>query len=310
MVAAGVELGLPEIVGWCRETFGTSPAGTLFEFRHLSQVLGMRLTDGRELVVKVRPWQERLVACAQVQAHLLGDGFPGPEVLAHPTRRGAVAISAESLVTGGELLDEQPDSAARFAESLLRLVQSAPRADAVGPLGPSPAWVGWDHETRQVWPDPDDRPGDLNAHQGDRWLDDLAVAAREQLLALDQPRVIGHGDWYSANLRWTARQLWVVHDWDSIVAQPEAAIAGQAAAIWPGTGQLGEVATLTQSEEFLIAYRVASGRHWTEHEVRAAWAAGLWSRAFDAKKESLSGQDPELVLTRVEAEQRARLAGL
>ena len=39
-----------------------------------------------------------------------------------------------------------------------------------------------------------------------------------------------------------------------------------------------------QSEDFLNAYMDASGRSWTAHEVRAAWAAGLWTRAFDAKK--------------------------
>lgn len=309
-MAAGAGLGWPEVAGWCRETFAADPERILFELGHLSQVLGLRLTDGRELVVKVRPWQERLIACGHVQAHLHGKGFPAPQVVVPPTPRGAVGISAESLVAGGELLEAQPDSAARFAESLLRLVQAAPRADAVGSLDPSPAWVGWDHQARQLWPDPDDRPGDLNAHDRDRWLDDMATAAREQLVALDQPRVVGHGDWYSANLRWTARRLLVVHDWDSVVAQPEAAIAGQAAAIWPGTGQPGEVATLTQSEEFLSAYQAAAGRNWTEPEVRAAWAAGLWSRAFDAKKESLIGQDPGLVLTRAEAEERARLAGL
>jgi hypothetical protein len=100
-----------------------------------------------------------------------------------------------------------------------------------------------------------------------------------------------------------------VHDWDSVIAQPEAAIAGHAAAIWPGTGEPGEVANLTQSEDFLNAYMDASGRSWTAHEVRAAWAAGLWTRAFDAKKASLTGDDPYLALTRSEADERGRLAG-
>jgi hypothetical protein len=270
----------------------------------------LRLSDGRALGVKVRPWQERLIACGQVQEYLHSEGFPAHQVLVPPTRRGALAISAETLVTGGDLLDGDSGSAAQFAEALLRLVHEAPRLESVSSLDPSPAWVGWDHKARRLWPDPDDRPGDLNAHDRHRWLDDVGAAAREQLLALDQPRVVGHGDWYSANLRWTHRRLRVVHDWDSVVAQPEAAIAGQAAAVWPGTGEPGEVANLTQSEDFLNAYQDASGRPWTEQEVRAAWAAGLWTRAFDAKKASLIGDDPDLALTRAEAEERGRLAGL
>jgi hypothetical protein len=38
-----------------------------------------------------------------------------------------------------------------------------------------------------------------------------------------------------------------VHHWDSAVGQAKAAIAGQAAAVWPGTGLPGEVATVAQS---------------------------------------------------------------
>jgi hypothetical protein len=35
----------------------------------------------------------------------------------------------------------------------------------------------------------------------------------------------------------------------------------------------------------------------------------LWTRAFDAKKASLTGDDPYLALTRSEADERGRLAG-
>ena len=182
---------------------------------------GLRLTDGRALVVKVRPWQQRLIACGQVQEHLHSKGFPAPQVLVSPTQQGDFAISAETLVNGGELLETDSGSAAQFAEALHLLVQEAPRVESVGSLDPSPAWVGWDHKATRLWPDPDDRPGDLNTLDRRRWLDDVGAAAREQLLALDQPLVIGHGDWYSANLRWTHRRLRVVHDWDSVIPSPK-----------------------------------------------------------------------------------------
>jgi hypothetical protein len=111
-------------------------------------------------------------------------------------------------------------------------------------------------------------------------------------------------------LRWIDRRLHVVHDWDSVVAQPEAAIIGAAAAIWPGTGLPGEVATVAQTEEFLTAYQEAAGQICTDQEIRAAWAAGLWTRAFDAKKASLVGADPDAALTPAEAAQRRSLAGI
>jgi hypothetical protein len=295
---------------WCRRRLGSEPEQVLFEAGYLSQVIGLRLATGRDVVVKVRGWQDRLVACGQVQRSLSMSGFPSPQLLVAPVRRGQLGVNAEALVHGGELLPAQQDSASRFAAALTWLVRSAPAAPAVSTLAPSPAWVGWDHAAGQLWPDPDDREGDLNAHRGNRWLDEIGAAARERLLALDQPAVIGHGDWYSQNLRWIDRRLHVVHDWDSVIAQPEVAIVGQAAAVWPGTGLPGEVATVQQTEQFLAAYERTAGHSWSDQHLRAAWAAGLWTRAFDAKKASLVGADPAAALTKAEAKERSRLAGL
>jgi hypothetical protein len=295
---------------WCLQRLGSEPQQVLFESGYLSQVIGLRLTDGRDVVVKVRAWQERLIGCGQVQHSLSVAGFPAPRLLVPPERLGQLGVSAEALIHGGALLAEESDSAARFAEALALLVHTAPDPTTVSMLAPSPAWVGWDHTAEKLWPAPDDREGDLNKHPADRWLDEIGTAARRQLLELERPAVIGHGDWYSQNLRWIDRNLHVVHDWDSAVAQVEAAIAGQAAAVWPGTGLPGEVATVAQSEQFLTAYERASGHSWTDRDIRAAWAAGLWTRAFDAKKASLVGEDPAAALTKTEAKERGRLAGL
>jgi hypothetical protein len=288
----------------------SEPEQVLFEAGHLSQVIGLRLAAGSEVVVKVRAWQERLIGCGQVQHSLSVGGFPAPRLLVAPERLGQLGVSAEALVHRGELLLARQDAAVRFADALARLVRIAPAPSTVSTLAPSPAWVGWDHAAEKLWPAPDDRDGDLNQHPKDRWLDEIGAAAREQLRALDRPAVVGHGDWYSQNLRWIDGRLHVVHDWDSVVAQPEAAIAGQAAAVWPGTGLPGEVATVQQSEDFLAAYERASAQSWTDQDVRAAWAAGLWTRAFDAKKASLVGADPAAALTKTEANQRRQLAGL
>jgi hypothetical protein len=309
-VVVSARLDRPALSQWCLQRLGSEPEQVTFEAGYLSQVIGLRLTDGRDVVVKVRAWQERLIGCGQVQHSLSVAGFPAPRLLVPPERLGQLGVSAEALIDGGALLAAEPDSAARFAEALALLVRTAPDPATVSTLAPSPAWIGWDHAPETLWPAPDDREGDLNEHPGDRWLDEIGTAARGQLLALDRPAVIGHGDWYSQNLRWIDRRLYVVHDWDSAVTQTEAAIAGQAAAVWPGTGLPGEVATVAQSEQFLTAYERASGHSWTDRDFRAAWAAGLWTRAFDAKKASLVGADPAAALTKTEAQERALLAGL
>jgi hypothetical protein len=308
-VSVGVRLDPAAVSAWCARHLGSAPDAMRFELGYLSQVLGLRLGNGRDVVVKVRPWHDRLVGCGQVQQALFEQGFPVPEPMVAPTRDGNLAVSAEALVGGGELLPDHADSARLFAEALVRLVRAAPEAVAVHPLTPSPAWVAWDRADAALWPPPDDRDGDLNVHPGDGWLDEVGTAARAQLLALDRPLVVGHGDWYSQNLRWIDRRLRVVHDWDSVIAQPEVAIAGQAAAVWPGTGLPGEVATVRQTDEFLTAYQAMTDQQWSDDEVKAAWAAGLWTRAFDAKKASLVGTDPGVALTRGEAAERSRLAG-
>jgi hypothetical protein len=100
-----------------------------------------------------------------------------------------------------------------------------------------------------------------------------------------------------------------VHDWDSVICQPEPAIAGLAAASFLGLGDLPGMAGVEDSAAFLDAYQQARGCRWTSADYAACWAAGLWQRAFDATTRSLDG-DPEQVLTRHEARARLRLAGL
>ena len=120
--------------------------------------------------------------------------------------------------------------------------------------------------------------------------------------------MIGHGDWHPENLVWQDAQLIAVHDWDSVICQPEPAIAGLAAASFLGIdGPL--LADIEDSAAFLDAYQDARGRRWTSGEYAACWAAGLWQRVFDARIQSLHG-DPEQILTRPEAQARLRLAGL
>ena len=92
---------------------------------------------------------------------------------------------------------------------------------------------------------------------------------------------------------------------------PEAALAGAAAAIFTSTGQPGGEATLDQSGQFLTAYATARGRPWTTSEYEVCWAAGLWTRAFDAKKEAVTqGGGPLGERLRIEAPERLRRSGL
>jgi hypothetical protein len=66
---------------WCEEHLGSPPAGEIFRSGYLSAVIGLRLADGRAVVVKVRPDSPRMAACVEVQRRLFGSGYPCPEPL-------------------------------------------------------------------------------------------------------------------------------------------------------------------------------------------------------------------------------------
>jgi phosphotransferase family enzyme len=301
-------VGVDALADWCTRLLGAPPAAELFATGHLSAVTGLRLTDGREVVVKVRPRGSRLAGCAVVHRALWRAGYPCPEPLVDLQPLNGYAASAEVLVAD---VDEPPEGelAALSAAALARLVEQAPSPGAVPSLTPSPSWVGWDHAEPGLWPTPEDSNVDLNAYPEPQWLDRVAAAVRDSLHShLGEP-VIGHGDWHPENLCWRGSELIAVHDWDSVICQPEPAIAGFAAVSFLGIDGPGRMASVEDSAIFLDTYQQARGCRWTSEDNAACWAAGLWQRAFDAKTRSLGG-DPEQVLTRHEARARLRRAGL
>lgn len=293
---------------WCAAELGSQPAREVFETGHLSYVKGVELTDGRRVVVKVRPWADRLLACEQVHAEAYRAGYPCPAPLVRVQNVAGWAVSAEALIESYQQLPLGPDSARLFAEALFRLVRAAPTPESLPPLSPTPPWADWqDTERRELWPPPDDRDADLNALPHS-WVDGGASVAREYLLGYAAPPVVAHLDWYSPNLGWADRQLVAVFDWDSVGVQPEPAVAGLAAAVWPASGGPREEATVEQTEDFLLHYPAV--RNWRTADWRAAWAAGVWTRCFDAKKAEAVGTDPDSVITESEAIERLRRADL
>jgi Phosphotransferase enzyme family len=293
---------------WCMRWLGAPPAAELFGTGYLSAVNGLRLADGREVVVKVRPSVPRLAGCAVVHLALWRAGFPCPEPLVDLQPLNGYAASAEVLVPDA---DDPPEGelAALSAAALARLVELAPSPGSVPSLSPSPSWVGWDHTEPGLWPRPEDRDVDLNAYPEPQWLDRVAAAVRDRLGAPTSDPVVGHGDWHPQNLRWQGSELIAVHDWDSVICQPEPAIAGFAAVSFLGIDGAAPLANVDDSAAFLDAYQQARGCPWTSQDCAAFWAAGLWQRAFDAKTRSLDG-DPEQILTRHEARARLHRAGL
>jgi hypothetical protein len=294
---------------WCNNHLGAVPRRRLFRRQHLSQVVALELADGRQVVVKARPFGQRIIGCLSVQAELAAAGYPCPAPLTEVTRVGDLAVTAETLIAGGEQLA----GAARaepFAALLARLIATAPAVAAVPSLTPSPPWAGWDHRGTALWPDRDDQGRDLHQVAGPAWIDDAAGLVRERVLGCGEPDLIGHGDWESQNIRWRDGRPHAVHDWDSVIAQPEVAIVGLAAAVWPAGGGPAEAASVAQTADFLQAYQAAAKITWTPGQAQLAWAAGLWVRLFNAKKDAARGGGPQLDRLAAEIPDRLAEAGL
>ena len=298
------------LADWCLRYLGAPLDRVLFRSGFLSEVVGVELSSGLRAVVKARPFQPRIAGCLQVQAALARVGFPCPEPLTVATRVHGMTVTAETEVPGGGPLSPEA-GAAPFAALLARLIGSAPAPAAVPDLVPSPPWAGWDHPGRGLWPDLDEHGQDLNLVAGPAWVEDAARRVRERLTSTPGRVCIGHGDWESQNIRWTGRDPLVVHDWDSVIAQPETAIVGLAAAMWPREeGPDVVTASVAQTADFITSSQHQAGRDWDRWEIRDAWAAGLWVRLIYAKQDAAEGGSQQLDRLATEIDERLDRAAL
>jgi len=314
----------PQVARWCEEHLGSPAEEVLLHAHHLTEAVGVRLTDGRTAMVKIRGASPRIAGCAVVQGLLHERGVPCPALLAGPAplsaEAGSPLVTAEEWLPGGEIwLGE--NAPARYAELFAQLVLAAPAVEEVPALEPPVPWLHYDHGySGRIWPPP----------ASDRWdphriesalppqVVQVAVRARRRLLAPDArglPRIVAHGDYEAQNTRWFADDgapdglRPVVFDWDSVVALPEAVVLGNAAAGFVSPDQ-PDLATLAQTDQFLEAYRRARGRQLSAVELQVVAAAGLWVAAYNAAFEHLKGgPGPVTRQLALQAEERLARAG-
>jgi hypothetical protein len=282
---------LPDwLPAWCLDQLGGEPAGVLFRRQQVSMVFGLRLTGGRDVVVKARADDGRAGSCVAAQARLAGRGFPCARPLTPVTGVGSLAVHAEEFRPGGEVLPgDSPEAAARYAEVFARLMAELATVTVAPPL-PNPPWVRWDHADPGVWP----AIGCLDHRDQSvvpACVADTAERARRRILAAGLPCVLGYADFEAQNLRWHGQQLWAVHDWDSLAWQPEAALAGAASGFFASAGP-PTLAPVESSDAFLLVYQDIRGRRFTAAEQQIGWAASVWTAAYNTREQALHGDPP------------------
>ena len=196
----------PLLVDWCVRHLGSPPVEQFFGVQRLSAVHGLRLADGREVVLKVRGALDRQ---AGVHRGPRGDvaggdplpaavGRPGPAGRGRRSRCGSPGVRATSSWTPARWRSTPRPGRARAWPRWVPSARpgtpgcwrgwsaAAPAVDELTTLDPPVPWLNWDHgDPGRVWPPPaSDR---WDPHRIDDEIDPLihevARRARARLLA-------------------------------------------------------------------------------------------------------------------------------
>jgi hypothetical protein len=274
--------------GFCLAHLGSPVARYEFYATSVCGVHGVRLADGRGVVLKVHRAgadREHLSAVHDVQRHLASRGFPAPRPLLGPIELSNGVAVAEELLQAGQWRDgHEPDTRRLIAGGLARQIalcrELAPRRG----LKPRSLVV------RQLWARPHDRRFDFPATaDGAGWIERLAAEAQRRLDEQGAGETaIGHYDWRVEHLRFEGDELVAVWDWDSVAAGPEPACVGAVAhafvSDW-GVEDLRYVPTPEEALAFIGDYEAARGRDFSPAERRTAEASLVAAAAYSARCE-------------------------
>lgn len=269
----------------CRSTLGSAlDAGFLYEVS-VGVVIGCRLDDGRELVVK--GYQPRwtppfLAAVKRIQTALHAQGYPCPRPLEAELRVGDATLLVESVLPdpGVSPLTEATRDA--LSTGLADLIERCRVLDEPD-LDAHPLRVPFDGPFRE----PHSPIFDFEATRtGAEWIEDIAIRARE-LIALDtSTHVIAHTDWSSRNIRVDERAPIAVYDWDSVALLPESEAVACGATTWSKSGRSDDPTPgAAEIDRYLEVYEARRGEPFTDVQRTAYRAAAVAVMAYTARCE-------------------------
>lgn len=285
------------VVAFCDRELDATPAELIFFTMSVGAVFGLRLTDGRDVVVKVhlpREGLDRLACVQRVQRHLADESFPCPRPVGEPARLVDLPATVEEHVGGGEHRDAHDPGVRRtMAATLARLVRLTAEVDDVEPLG-----EGWSvHGGEALWGEPHNALFDFEATAGGaEWIDRLAASARAE----HRPgrRVVAHADWSVKHFRFLGPDVHTIYDWDSLTLDSEASLVAGAAVHFPYTEtfDVPRVASLEELRAFVTEYEHERPEPFSPEETRSVAAAAVLALAYTARCEHArnpSGGRPE-----------------
>lgn len=275
---------------FCARSLG-SPVGS-YEFfsSGVLSVHGVRLLDGRRVVVKAARrsfGSEFLHATQTVQAYLAAHGFPCPEPILAPADLGhGIAIAEELLDRGARADAHDPHVRRALAVTLTRQVDLTRSFVSLEGLRPS---LLASPERDRLWPAPHDVRFDFpGTADGAEWIDQLAAAARHRLASPVGNRVVAHADWRAEHVRVADGTIVASYDWQSLAVGTEPSLLGQIGhaftADW-SAGQKRATPTLDEFRAFIADYEVARGQPFSRAERDTIDAGWVYATAYSARCE-------------------------
>jgi hypothetical protein len=263
----------------------TGLRSVLFRRGRVSAVYGLELEDGGHVVVKVHRGHadlESLTAATTSQRWLAEHGYPAPLPIEGPSVFHDHVAVIETLLDRGSPADPH-DPVVRHAlvVSLAEQIRILAKMEPPSALKVRPAWAIYQ---RGPWPTPHDPIFDFaTTPTGFEWLDAFAQHASNILVSSDLAPTVGHSDWYPGNVLVADGVVTAAFDWDSLIVDSEAVIAGMAAGQCTSGSTAWGGPTPEEVAAFITDYATQRSDPFSAIEQRVALGAACWQLAYNAR---------------------------
>ena len=270
---------------------GSTIAGCRFFAQSAGAVFGLTLSSSATVVVKVHgpgTQGDTLNAAYRVQQLLSSKAFPCPEVLLPAVHFRGAWVGAQRYLDDGDLRDAHDPAVRRaMAEAFAGLIARAQLLKYATRLPPH-------LPSDQLWPEPHNVLFNFKSTRaGAGWIDEIAARARGVLTRGEKRNVLGHADWSTKNMRFSAGEITAVYDWDSACVGDEMSLLASAATHFTvgGAGRGDPRPTRDESLAFVDEYVRARGRPLTGEQRQRLSAGAAYAIAYTARCEH--ARDPE-----------------
>jgi hypothetical protein len=276
---------------FCRVHLGSGFRGYLFYGSSIGSTHGVRLEDGQELVIKVRPPPETnpylsldrtsLESICRVMKWLADRGYPCPKPILGPTPLAKGMATVEEFLNPGQRGNGfEPECRKTIAAGLAELVELLRSFEG------EVACLKHFQRSESLYPQPHSKLFDFEkTAKGAEWIDAFAERAR-QAEAHEAKPVLGHADWRVEHLRFQDGKIVATYDWDSLAFCPETELVAISAhaftADWTLKG-VRRIPTVDDIRSYVANYEEAGGGPFSKRERKSLFATCVYCIAYGAR---------------------------